>query len=135
MTSQFSSTVYWRTFSEKSSFKVQSLALKNITNHVLYRLLFVAMILLAAMFEIIVLQHTRDQNQGNSQSDSLDWIEWLQYLFQAYFMIDIVCRIQAHYPDQKAFFIDFWNRFDIVLVLLTLLPILAYGTPIRDALG
>ncbi len=135
MTSQFSSTVYWRTFSEKNSFKVQSLALKNITNHILYRLLFVVMIVLAAMFEILVLQKTRDQEQGNSDASSLEWVEWLQYIFQAYFMMDIVCRIQAHYPDQNAFFVDSWNRFDIALVLLTLLPILAYGTPARDALG
>jgi voltage-gated sodium channel len=62
-------------------------------------------------------------------------MEWFQYLFQAYFMFDIFLRVKAHYPDYLAYLRSPWNAFDVILVLLTLLPILATGTSARDSLG
>ena len=136
ITSQFSSYGYWRALSEKSSFKIQSIALRNITNHTLYKTIFAIIILLAALFEILVLQESKNrEGNNNHQEKQFYWVEWLQYFFQFYFMLDIFLRIRAHYPDYKAFFEDTWNKFDVLLVTLTLLPIIATKTSARNALG
>ena len=50
-------------------------------------------------------------------------------------MFDIFLRVKAHYPDYLAFLRTSWNTFDVILVMLTLLPILATGTSVRETLG
>lgn len=127
---QYSSIDYWRAFSFCDNFKRQSIALRNLTNHPIYQFVFTVIVILAALLEMVVLQES-----ALSSPRSLAWIEWIQYVFQAYFMADIFFRVKAHYPDYNSYFESPWNVFDVVLVLLTLLPILATGTSARDSLG
>lgn len=44
------------------------------------------------------------------------------YFCQTAFAIEILIRLQAHCPNYKNFFKDFWNRFDFVVVALSFIP-------------
>jgi voltage-gated sodium channel len=54
-----------------------------------------------------------------------DLIFWTLLLSQGYFVIEIALRIVAKGPQFTTFFSSFWNRFDFVVVALSLIP--AFG--------
>jgi hypothetical protein len=122
----------WTIFSTGNNFKEQSIAFRNLIHHPVYTLTFTFVIILAALLQLIVLQESKPSSSGSGW----EWIEWLQYLIQAYFMVDIFMRVKAHYPDYLSFlWEDSWNTFDLILVILTLLPIFATGTSAERSLG
>jgi hypothetical protein len=123
---------FWKIFSTRYDLKEQSIAYRNLIHHRVYKLTFTFVTILAALLELIALHESGQPSSGSGW----DWIEWLQYLIQAYFMVDIFVRVKAHYPDYASFLReDSWNTFDLILVILTLLPIFATGTSAERSLG
>jgi hypothetical protein len=129
LTYLLSSIDSWTIFSMGN--KDQSIALRNLIHHPVYKLTYAFFIILAAFLELIALHESRQPSSGSGW----EWIEWLQYLIQAYFMVDIFVRVKAHNPDYLSFLDSSWNTFDLILVILTLLPIFATGTSAERSLG
>jgi voltage-gated sodium channel len=50
------------------------------------------------------------------------WWYWIFVISQVVFVLEIGIRLLAHYPRVGEFFRDSWNRFDFVVVALSLLP-------------
>jgi hypothetical protein len=132
LTSRSSSIDSWTIFLMGNNFKKkQSIALRKLIHHPVYTLTFTFVIILAAFLQLIVLQESKPSSSGSGW----EWIEWLQYLIQAYFMVDIFMQVKAHNPNYLSFLDDSWNAFDLILVILTLLPIFATGTSAERSLG
>jgi len=51
-------------------------------------------------------------------------LAWIFAVSQVIFVLEILARIAAFYPQLGRFFADSWNRFDFIVVALSLLPAL-----------
>jgi hypothetical protein len=59
-------------------------------------------------------------------------IEICRVVLQSFFMCDVLFRIHAQFPNWKHFFHDNWNTGDLVLMLVTTIPAVTYGSVGKD---
>eukprot|EP00602_Paraphysomonas_sp_CaronLab_P008781 CAMPEP_0185029542 /NCGR_PEP_ID=MMETSP1103-20130426/15903_1 /TAXON_ID=36769 /ORGANISM="Paraphysomonas bandaiensis, Strain Caron Lab Isolate" /LENGTH=970 /DNA_ID=CAMNT_0027564335 /DNA_START=184 /DNA_END=3096 /DNA_ORIENTATION=+ len=106
--------------------KSVSVAMRNLTNHALYKNCLACCLAGAAFLEIWLIQNP---DSGVGHFSVLRWV------LQSGFSIDIVCKVLAHYPTYSSFFRDRWNTFDLVLVLVTWVPMFTIGQSSHEYFG
>ncbi|CAE7741528.1 CACNA1F, partial [Symbiodinium microadriaticum] len=106
--------------------KMNSIFMRNMTNHYLYRYLTAFLLAFAAFLELWVIQHP---------NSSRLYVERLQLILQFIFSLDIAFKLLANYPACAKFFNDGWNIFDFVLVVGTWVPIFTVGQPGHEYFG
>mmetsp|Transcript_17129 Transcript_17129/g.25696 ORF Transcript_17129/g.25696 Transcript_17129/m.25696 type:complete len:612 (-) Transcript_17129:1137-2972(-) len=105
--------------------KRQSIVMRNVTGHTVYKIIFAFTIFLAAFLEIYVLQKNKRYTS----------IVAAQVVLQVYFTVDIALKLLAHYPEYMTYFNSSWNIFDIVLVVVTWTPFFTVGMTGSEYLG
>lgn len=103
--------------------KKNSVIMRTVTNHYIYRYFIAFLLAFAAFVEIWVIQNP----QSNVKS-----ISSFQIVLQIIFSVDIAMKLVANYPEASKFFNDRWNTFDFWLVIGTWIPLFTRGQPGHD---
>lgn len=110
-----------------------SIHMRAMTNHPFYKYLLAMTISFAAAIEIVILERSPDEE---SADDELNFILRVTQIFlQIFFTVDIICQVISHYPSWESYFKQRWNQYDVILILITWIPILATGLTIQKYLG
>jgi hypothetical protein len=114
--------------------QAMSIHMRALTNHPLYKYLLAIAIASAALIEIISLEGTRQhggQGQGQGQESEEKRMNVLlrviQICLQIFFTGDVIAQVLSHYPSWESYFTQRWNQYDVSLILITWIPILATG--------
>jgi hypothetical protein len=114
---------------QAADLRSMSIHMRAMTNHPLYKYLLAATIACAAMIEIVLLE-------SDNASTGFKYLLRLSQIFlQIFFTVDVMCQALSHYPSWESYFQQKWNQYDLALILITWIPILATGLAIQKYLG
>ena len=95
----------------------QSILCRDILSHYSYQFVIFGMIALSALLVLVVLQ------SGTTHVTILV----ANLLLQILFTLDLYVQLVATYPNVRVFFKNRWQCFDAIVVVVTWIPVFAWG--------
>jgi hypothetical protein len=107
-----------------TSYKEQNILARFITGESVYKYILAAMVFLTAVLEIYMIQISQIEESSESSAAAIGQV---QTILQVAFTVDICLKLVAAYPALRHYFQDRWNLFDVIVIIVTWIPVFTHA--------